>query len=154
MDENRAVPIPHSSSILEFYCSTNSPSAAPHVHQTAIITNLHLTISISTMLGSSAVIRLQCHMWARLHLNVHPSSSFRIEGQSFHSSANISCSVKPTCHLNSFILRLLPTAAPPLLIKRGDMALEWPRPQPKRDLGILPAATSGTMRGFHHNDAA
>ena len=57
------------------------------------------------MLGSSAVMRLQCHMWARLHLNVHPSSSFRIEGQSFHSSANISCSVKPTCHLNSFIPR-------------------------------------------------
>ena len=105
MDENRAVPIPHSSSILEFYCSTNSPSAAPHVHQTAIITNLHLTISISKMLGSSAVMRLQCHMWARLHLNVHPSSSFRIEGQSFHSSANISCSVKPTCHSNSFIPR-------------------------------------------------
>ena len=54
-----------------------------------------------------------------------------------------------------YILRLLPTAAPPLLIKRGDMALEWPRPQPKRDLGILPAdTTSGTTRGFHHNDAA
>ena len=35
------------------------------------------------------------------------------------------------------------------------MAIEWPHPQPKRGLGILPATTtSGTTIESHHNDAA
>ena len=107
VDENRAVPIPHSSSSPEFNCSTNfsfcSVASRPSCyHYKFILNHLHFK-----MLGFSAVMHLQCHMWARLHFKVHPSSSFRIVGQSSHFSANTSCSVKLTCHLNSFIPRPL-----------------------------------------------
>ena len=71
-------------------------------HYKFILNHFHFKL-----LGFSAVMHLQCHMWARLHFKVHPSSSFRIVGQSSHFSANTSCSVKLTCHLNSFIPRPL-----------------------------------------------
>ena len=35
------------------------------------------------------------------------------------------------------------------------MAIEWPRPQPRIGMGVLPAiTTSGNMIESHHNDAA
>ena len=101
--ENRAVPIPHSSSRPGYSTSQSCSSCSATCGLNCFIKYVYPFYFILLLLGLSAWLFLQCHMWAILH----PYSKYNTIISLFHFSTIISYSVRANSHYNYFHLRPL-----------------------------------------------